>query len=163
MYRDVFTNFVRDLSKFNPNELIIVTYDKSKHTLIFMQLNQVIMTPYLSPFFLPKRGFKIGVLTQSGYNKLMYNLNNLLGNTLLDKDELVPDLKELGIDWFRLFYDSRVPFPQKFISLKFVNVTNKFLTWLLCKYYNNNSRIIYSIVSKERKIESGKPNKSNKP
>ena len=152
MYREIFTKFLKDLSKFNPNELIIVTYSKPEHLLIFRQVNHIVIAPYLSPFFFPKSGFKIGVLTQSGYNKLIYNLNQLLGTSLLDEEKLIPDIGILGLDWYRYYGNRRLPIPQKFISLKFVNVSSRLLTWLLCKFYNNNSRIIYNLVTNERKL-----------
>jgi hypothetical protein len=91
-YRDIFTRLRSDLGKFNPNELIIVTYDEMKHTLQFSQLNQVMIASYLSPYFLPKKGFKMGVLTQHGLNRLLYGLDTLLGNHLIDNLDYIPNL-----------------------------------------------------------------------
>lgn len=152
MHRDIFTNFLKDLSKLNPNELTVVTYDESKHLLIFRQINHMILASYLTPYFLPKKGFKVGVLTQSGLNKLMYNLNNLLGSNLIDNDQIIPDLQVLGLDWYRSYNSATLPSPQKYISLEFVNITSKFFTWILCTTYNNNSKIIYKAVKNERKL-----------
>lgn len=161
MYRGVFTSFTKDLSKFDPNELIIVTYDKSSHLLIFRQINHIVAATYLSPYFFPKKGFRVGVLTQAGYNKLLYNLNTLLRDSTLDEGKLIPDIGILGVDWYRHFNKKALPTPQKTISLKFVNVTNRVMTWLLCRFYNNNSRIIYKLVINEKNNER-KRNKNNK-
>lgn len=152
MYRELLQKFVRDLSTLDKNELTIVTYDKSKHLLCYRQANKLVMAPYLSPFFMAKKGFKIGVLTQSGYNKLLYNLNQLLGSSMLDKEQLVPDIGILGMDWYRYYGTALMPYPTKFISLEFVNITNRFLVWLLCKTYNNNSKIAYTVIMNERKL-----------
>lgn len=156
-YREVFTRFLADLSKFNQNELIIVTYDPTKNLLIYRQMNNLVMASYLCKFFLPKKRFRIGVLTQSGYNKLIYSLNELLKSTKIDNTELIPDLRPLGLDWYQYFNDVSIGYPQRVISLKFVTITNKFYTWLLCKHYNDNSKIIYNLA--KNKI-NGKSNYS---
>jgi hypothetical protein len=146
-YRAIFEKFQREMSLFNPNELILVTYDDKNHNLQFTQLNRTIIASYLSPFFLPKKRFKFGILTQSGYNKLMYNLQQLLGNELIDRLRYIPDLVELGTDWYR-HLGPDLPVPEKFISLNYVNVTNKWMVKYLCNRYSNSSKILYKMAKK---------------
>lgn len=152
MYRDVFTKLAKDIDKLDPNDITIVTYDKSHHTLTFRQLNLVISVPYISPYYLPKKGFEWGALTQNGLMKLREALSKLLSSSELDQDLLVPDLQVLGLNWYKTFNNVTLPTPQLFISMKFVNVTGSILTWMLCKFGSNNSRIIYDALVNERKL-----------
>lgn len=149
-YREVFTKFGSDLSHLNPNELTIVTYQPEDHTIAFRQVGHVFIASYLSLFFLPKKKFRIGVLNQSGLNKLIYNLSQLLKNELIDKLELVPDLEELGTGWYRI-YDRHEPIPQKVIDLKYCNITSKFWTWVVCRFFNTNSKMLYKLAKSEIK------------
>lgn len=152
MYRDVFTKLARDIDKLDPNEVTIVTYDKSHHVLTYRQLNLVISIPYMSPYYLPKKGFKWGALTQSGLLKLKVALSKLLSSSDLDQDLLVPDLQIFGLDWYKTFNNVTLPTPQVFINMKFVNVTGSFMTWILCHFGSNNSKIIYKSLVNERKF-----------
>jgi hypothetical protein len=147
-YRDVFTKFGSDLTHLNPNELTIVTYQPKDHTIAFRQVGYYFIASYLSPFFLPKKKFRIGVLNQTGLNKLKYNLSQLLKNEAIDKLELVPDLEELGTGWYRIF-DRNVPIPQKVIKLNYCNITGKFWTWITCNFYNTNSKLLYKLAKSE--------------
>ena len=157
MYREIFTKLNNDLNSFNPNELIFVTYDKSKHLLTFRQSSKMIMLPYLSPFFFSKKGFKLGILTQNGLNKLRYGINSLLSSNLLDKEELVPNINTLSMDWYRYYGTATVPYPTKFITLKFVNITNSLVIKLLCKFGNNETKLMYKILKNESKmLKNGK-------
>lgn len=149
-YRDIFTRLRSDLGKFNPNELIIVTYDEMKHTLQFSQLNQVMIASYLSPYFLPKKGFKMGVLTQHGLNRLLYGLDTLLGNHLIDNLDYIPNLMPLCTEWYR-YYGADNPVPEIAIKLKYVNVTSKFYTWFLCTRFNSASKTLYKVLNKAKK------------
>lgn len=159
MLRDTFTRFLKDLNKLNPNELVIVTYDEDSHCLIFRQLNNIILAPYLSLFFLPKKGFEVGVLTQNGLNKLKYNLTSLLGNNLIDNYSVIPNIGVLSTTWWRNYPSDGLYVPQKYITLDYCNIKSKVLTYFLCRYYNNNSKLIYKIAKNEFK-NKGKGNKS---
>ena len=163
MYRDVFTKLARDLDKLDPNEISIVTYDKSHHLLTYRQLNQIISIPYISPFYLPKKNFKIGALTQKGLMDLKISLTKLLSSSELDQDLLIPDLQVLGLNWYKTFNDVTLPTPQIFINMKFVNVVGSFMIWLLCQFGSNNAKIIYRSLVNERKFkpkfESDEPDK----
>lgn len=150
-YREVFGQLAADLAKFDPNELIIVTYDRDQHLIQFNQMNQVIMAPYLSPYFLPKKGFKVGVLTQNGLNKLRYSLQRLLKGNDLDDLKFTPDMVKLGTDWYRCYGDPKLPTPERLVSLNYCNVSDRLMVWILCKYYNDNSRILYKLATRKVK------------
>jgi len=152
MYRDVFSTYLKDLNTLDQNEIVLVTYDKTKNLLEYRQLNKIILVPYLSPFFLPTRSFKIGALTPSGLANLKWNLTKLLSDNLIDNDHLVPDIKTFGLDWYRYFNDVTMPLPQIYISLKFVTITSRFWTWVTCMRFNNTSKIIYKSLIKEIKL-----------
>jgi hypothetical protein len=147
-YREVFTKLNRELTKLNPNELTLVTYDKSNHQLQFSQMGRVIIATYLSPFFLPKKKFKIGVLTPPGLNKLLYGLQELLKDESIDNMKYIPNLKELGTEWYRIFSNDRIPSPQVAIKLQYVNVTNRLLAKFLCYRFNPISKLLYKSLSK---------------
>lgn len=153
MYRDVFTKLARDIDKLDPNEITIVTYDKHHHTLTYRQLNQVISIPYMAPYFLPKKGFKWGALTQSGLMNLKVALAKLLSSGELDQDLLIPDLQVFGLNWYKTFHNVTLPTPQIFINMKFVNVMGSFMTWMLCHFGSNNAKIIYKSLVNERKFQ----------
>lgn len=161
MFREIFTALAVDLGKLNQNELVIVRYDKTKHLLSFHQLNQMIIVGYLSPYFLPKKGFELGVLTPPGLNKLLYNLSQLLQGNLIDNGGYIPDLQELGTGWYRYFKDITVPTPQLTITLKYCNVTNPLIVKILCNRFNNNSRIIYRSIKNSLKLSRKMGEKNN--
>ena len=110
------------------------------------------MASYLSPYFFSPKGFRYGILTQNGFNTLRYNLNKLLTSNLLDKEELVPDMGILGMDWYRYYGTSLAPYPVKFITLKFVNITNKLVIKLLCHFGSNETKLMYNILKRETKL-----------
>jgi hypothetical protein len=157
--REIFTKLRTDLSTLNPNELVLVYYDELKHELSFRQLNVVILTPYISPYFLPKKKFKLGVLTQLGLNKLMYNLEQLLSSTLIDEGLYIPNLQTLSTGWYRFFKSVTIPGPQKTLELNYCNVTNRFVVRWLCNHYNNNSKVIYKSIM--RSINMSKKSNNN--
>jgi hypothetical protein len=151
-YRETFTKLQNDLEKFNPNELILVTYDKTAHHLILSQIGQSIVLSYISPYFLPKKGFKLGVLNQRGLADLKYNLQELLKNNLIDEGIYIPDLMENQTDWYRFFGSaSQAPIPEKIISLKYVNITAKFWVKYTCMHYNHNSKLLYKVLTEFKK------------
>lgn len=152
-YRDVFTKLNSDLTSLNPNEMTIVTYQSESHLLYFRQMTKLIGTPYLSPFFFKKSGFRVGCLSPQGLNKLKYQLNELLKTEAIDKGLLIPDLRKLGTDWYRSF-SNQLPEPQKVIELRYVDITSKLAVWLACTHYNANSKIIYKVAKNEKKINS---------
>lgn len=150
-YREVFTKLSADLSKLNHNELTLVSYKKESHSLIFRQVGVIFIASYLSPFYLPLSGFKFGILTQNGLAKLEYQLSELLKDESIDDLKLIPDLRKLGTSWYRLYTKSSIVSPQEVINLNYCNITSKFWTWLTCRFYNANSRILYKVVSSEYK------------
>jgi hypothetical protein len=151
-YRETFTRLQNDLEKFNPNELIIVVYDKTAHTLTLNQIGQSIILSYISPYFLPKKGFKLGVLNQRGLAELKYSLQELLKNNLIDEGVFIPDLMTLQTDWYRFFGSaSQAPIPEKVLSLKYVNITSKLWVRYTCIHYNHNSRILYKVLTEPKK------------
>lgn len=149
-YREIFSKLASDLAKFDSNELIIVTYDKSQHLLQFNQMTISIMVPNISPYFIVNKKFKVGVLTQNGLNKLRHNLQKLLRGNELDDLKYTPDMVYLGTDWYRCYGDPKLPTPEKVISLNYCNVRDRLMVWILCKYYNDNSRILYKLATKKK-------------
>lgn len=149
-YRETFTKFSVDLSKLNENELTVVVYNPSDHTLTYSQVGYVFIASYLSPFFKPKKGFRVGVLSQRGLNTLRYQLAELLKNEAIDKMDYIPSIEVLGTGWYRQFIPSEYV-PHEFIKLNYCNITSKILTWFTCRFFNENSRLLYKIVNTKPK------------
>lgn len=146
-YREVFSKLQADLMKLDPNEPTMVSYNSESHTLQFNQLNKVIIASYLSPYFFPKKGFKFGILNQRGLNTLLYELQKLLANNLIDDYVYVPDIVELGTNWYR-FYGEGLNLPTKAISLCYCNITNRLYVWFTCMHYNDNTRTLYKLATR---------------
>lgn len=149
--REVFTQFQNDLRKLNQEELTIVTYDKDDHTLTYRQFGKVFTATYLRLFYKPSSSFKIGVLTPHGYVELINAIQKLIADESVDLDQIIPDIQPLGTDWYRCFNDRYLPTPEKYISLKYVNVTGEIWSWIVCHWFNENSRILYKFIKNERK------------
>lgn len=146
--REILTKLRADFSTFDANELIIVSYDEKSHELTFSQLNKTVQIPYYGLYYFPMKGFKIGVLTQLGLNRLCAQLDSVLANNLLDDNMYLPRAEKLGTSFYRIFKDRLVPSPVKVHSFKLVNVTNKLATWYLCMHYSDKSRLIYKTMKK---------------
>lgn len=144
-FRDYLTKFNTDLSKLNPNELTLVIYDETNHTLQYSQLGYTFIATYLSPLFIPKKKFKYGILTQPGLTQLRYELGELLKNNLIDDLQYIPSIGKLKTSWYRILgSNSRVP--SNLYTLNYVTITNKLLAKLLLRFFNGSSKTLYNLV-----------------
>lgn len=153
-YREVFTQLLSDLGRLNKNEPAIVTYDKTSKSLTIRQLNGLIMIPYINPFFFPKKNFEIGILTQSGIAELILGIQKILNTNDLDDYKLIPQIEQLSTSFYRYYPNPELSGPQRFVKLKYVTVTSKFLTRLYCKIYNDDTRLIWKSYVGFKKIKS---------
>lgn len=143
-YLDYFSKLGSDIDKLDPNELTIVTYDKDRHELTFNQVGRVIVVGYISQFFLPKKRFRRGVLTPTGRNELISSINKLQSEKInLEEGQMIPDIRPLGTDWYRLYRGTNLKSPQKSIEMKYVNITNPIITWITCRLFSPMSKILY--------------------
>lgn len=153
-YREVFSQLLIDLDKLDKNEPTIVTYEIGSKSLTLRQLKHMIMIPYINLFFFPKKGFEIGVLTQAGLRDLIYNVNKILNTNDLDNMELIPNIEVLSTSFYRHYSNPELIGPQRFAKLKYVSVTNKFLTRIYCKIYNDDTRLIWKSWVNFKKFKS---------
>jgi hypothetical protein len=148
--RETFTLLRNDLSKFNQNEPIVVSYNVTRHELTFHQLNLTVQVPYIGLFFLPKKKFKVGVLSQLGYNKLCRQLDELLANNLIDDFVYLPRAEILGTSFYRILKDRNLAVPSKVFHLDYVNVKSSILCWYLCTRYSEKTKLTYKLIKNEK-------------
>ena len=150
--RPILTKLNDELSQLNQSEPVIVTYNKK---LEYLQMNKVLSLEYLNPYFLVKKGFKFGVLTQIGLNRLIYNVQQLLSTSDIDLGITNLSMGKLSMDFYRYFgytFDG----PQLFKKLEFVNIKSRWISRLYCKLFNENTRLIL------KSLDISKKNSSNK-
>lgn len=149
--KEILIRLNNDLTKLNKNEPTIVTYNNG---LEFRQVGLTLMLDYLNPYFLVKKGFKFGILTQQGLNSLMYNAQQLIVDSMINSGDINLSLTEMSITFYKYFGISNPNLvgPQKFKELVLVNVTSNWIAKLYCKFYNNNTKILYkSLFGKKGK------------
>jgi len=148
---------------FKATEPIIVEYDKSTHILIYRQVHKIVRATNLTPYFLPKKRFKLGILTSSEYNYLMQGLGQLIQDPDLDKEcgPISFSIDKLQLKVYKSYNDRRLPGPQLCFNFKFANITDPFFMWLMMKFYSLETKRIYKMLKSERKLNE-KENKNNK-
>lgn len=158
--KELILKFHNDLTGFNSEVPIVVTYDKSNHALTYRQLNRMVMIPYLRPYYLSKKNFRFGILTSTGYIELMKGLQALLQDSDIDKEggSVAFSIGELCINTYKTYKSVSLVGPQKYINLKLVNITSEFLSKWIMKFYSNETRTLYKLIKNEWKTNS----KSNK-
>lgn len=150
MFKEILIRLNNDVLKFNQNEPIIVTYNNG---LEFRQVGITLMLDYLSPYYLVKKGFKFGILTQQGINSLLYNLQQLIVDQRIDSGDINLSLSEMSLVFYKYFGfgNPKLIGPQKFKVLRLVNVTSNWIAKLYCKFYNENTKILYKSIMKRNK------------
>jgi hypothetical protein len=145
--RPILTKLNNELSQLNQSEPVIVTYNKK---LEYLQMNKVLSLEYLNPYFLTKKGFKFGVLTHIGLNRLIYNVQQLLSNSDIDNGITNLSMGELSMNFYRYFgptFDG----PQLFKKLEFVNIKSGWISRIYCKFFNENTKLILKSLDISRK------------
>lgn len=155
-YREIFTKLLSDLSKLNPNEVTVVTYNAATHQLTYRQFGTLIMLDYLRPLYLGRSKSATRALTQNGLARLKYSINELLKDQTIDEYKLTPDIKPFGTDWYTCIPGKFGNRPTRVLSLSYVNIKNGLMTRFLCNQFNDNSRLTYKVARNEQK---GKGNK----
>lgn len=143
--REILERFHNDLSQFRTDCPILVTYVESTHELVYSQFNKVVIIPYLKNFYLRKKGFTYGVLTQNGRLELLKSIKLLVENylPLLESDKLVPSVEKLRLDFYGIENQYRKrPYPQKVISLELVTFSNKFISKLYLSIFSAESKLL---------------------
>lgn len=150
MFKDILVRLNNDLSKLNANEPTIVTYNGG---LELRQVGITLMLDYMNPYFLVKKGFKFGVLTQRGMNDLRYGLQQLIFDRSIDTGDINLSMSEMSLVFYKYFGNigNGLVGPQKFKVLNLVNVTSKWIAKIYCKLYNENTRILYKSILKNKK------------
>lgn len=154
--REVLLKFYNDLSGFNGETPIIVTYDESTNVLTYRQLNKLVIVPYMKLYYLSCKGFKIGVLTPHGFVNLMKTLQTLIQDDGLDNGMTVMSIKKLGIEFYKSYASKLLSGPQRFANLELVSLKSRFLVWFIMKFYSYETKTLYKLLKNERKQNSNK-------
>lgn len=150
MIKDILIKFHNDLQNFDETQPIVVALQNGD--LIYRQYSKLVIATYLNPFFFRKPGFKYGILTQFGYNRLITDLVKLIQDRRLDEQELlIAPGDNMSIYGYVTFKDNRLQGPQRLYDLKLVNITNKLYANFLLKRYSPETRMIYNILKAEAK------------
>lgn len=157
-YRELLSKFQIDLSRFNPNELIVVSYDHKISQIQFTQMNHVVIPTYMNNLIRVPKRFKVGVLTQNGLNKLQYTISQLLKDERIDNLIYTPEIKNYSINWLQFFVGNTKETSGLRVvqSLIYVNVTNRLVSKWLCRQYPY-SKIIYTLAISSNKLNVTKP------
>lgn len=151
--REILERFHNDLSRFRDDCPILVTYRESTHELIYSQFNITIIVPYLKNFYLRKRGFTYGVLTQNGRLELLKSIKLLIENylPLLESNKLVLSIEKLRLDFYGIENQYRKhPYPKKVISLELVTFSNRFLSKLYLNMFSTESKLLLKNGTRNR-------------
>jgi hypothetical protein len=151
--RDTLLKFHNDLLKLSPDKLTYVTLEPRTNTLSYHQVGRVVMVPYISHMFLPIK-FKVGVLTESGLNDLIRNLNQLVTLPDYDKIGIMTGMDKMEIKFYRPFNLPSIYGPQLFISLRLVTITTGWLVRIMNRFTKGESRIIYKSLIKNLKTKN---------
>lgn len=149
--REILLKFYNDLSGFNGESPIIVTYDESTNILTYRQLNKLVMVPYMRFFYLSCKGFQIGVLTPQKFVHLMKTLQTLIQDDGLDNRMTVMSIKKLGIEFYKSYASKLLSGPQRFANLELVSLKSRFLVWFIMKFYSYETKTLYKLLKNERK------------
>lgn len=149
MLLDKLHSFYKDLSEFDQNKPVLVTYNPTDHTLSYHQLGKTVICTYMVNYYFNKSKFKIGVLNQVGLNKLRQNIMDLVANQLMIDGELSTCIGNLSIDFYQFFRTKYYVGPQKIKTLKLVNVTNRFWVWFICNHYSPELKTLYKLLKSQ--------------
>lgn len=147
---DKLLNFYNQLTLFDPSNPIIVKYTKSDNVLSYYQLNKVVMSTSIKYMYLPKNGFKYGILTQDGYLNLMNSLKKLLAILGMSRDEIMPSIGELKIDFYQVM-GSYTKYPRKLITLNLVNIKSRFITNIIMNRYSVETKTLLKLFKESDK------------
>lgn len=151
--REVLVKLHNDMNNFNPEIPIVVTYDKETHIITYRQLNKLVMIPYMRPYYLSERSFKLGILSPTNYVELMTNIRKLLQESDLDKDggSIAFSVDKLKIKVYKTYLSPYLIGPQVLMELKLVTISTKWLAVLIMRILSPETRTLLKLLKNERK------------
>ena len=157
--KETFFKFHSDMSQFSEEKPVVVTYDESTHILTYRQLDNTISIPYMRPYYLQKKNFKLGILNQQGLLDLINKLKILIDDRELDKEggTIMYQIDKLCLKVFKTYYNPKlntvINIPQNYLDIKFVSITNPFFVWLIMKYQSYELKSMYKSIKNHEKIK----------
>lgn len=153
MNLETILKFHNDLTRFDSSYPILVSYDRT-NGLVYRQLNQLMGCHYFGNYFFPST-VKYGLLLPKDYHELMQSLEKLIQEPGLNTGDLNTNLKKFGFEVFKLVPGTIGP--QLVYDIKLTSITNSFISKIILRYYNLESRTLYNIIKNEnRKRKSSK-------
>lgn len=140
---ELLTRFYNDLTKLDPGEPTIV-YDKNG-CLNYMQVGITIATPYLNHLIIMNKRFRYGVITVTGFSRLMQNLITMISDQSLSSGSYSTSVSESKLEFYKCFMGLR--YPQKFCTIEFVEFTNPIICSMYLKRFSDKSKIILKSVN----------------
>lgn len=146
--RDLLIKFHNDLVTLSPTKLTYVSLDLATNTLSYHQVGKVVMIPYMSHTFLPKK-FKVGILTQSGLSRLVDTLSTLIQIPDYVKLGVMTSLNTLQLDFYRPYVSLNLRSPQVFESIRYVSVTSRVYVNILTWMADRESKLLLKSIRKD--------------
>jgi len=145
MQKELFIKLYNDLNKLDPNKITVVTYEDTG--LVYRQIGKVISIPYLGLYFYPpSKGWKFGVLTQSGFMKLNEQLLKLIQDPRLEEGMLFVPIK-FGTLGLVEINEGKFRGPQELYHLNYVNITNRYYAKFLLSRYDSESKLLSKYIT----------------
>lgn len=151
MLIDSLNKLYADLSQFDESKPIIVTFDKSNYELSFHQLGKTVIAGYISNMFFNKHKVRIGILTQLGANRLRKNIMDLIAMQEVHDGIITTHINDLGISFYKLIRTNTYSGLSEVVRLKFINITNSLMVWIVCKFYSPETYTLYKLIKNDTK------------